>query len=137
MKCRSLWHSPAKAVRSNTSRPFGLVSSTSSIVKGWFGACRTAAFIRGSLLKIEAQARVRPVHRSELAGAGQGDVGRLHVPTAKADIGRVDVGHLDLPHDPAVGSDDRDVTRDQCRHGDIPRGLDGEAVEALKARQPA
>jgi hypothetical protein len=38
MKCRSLWHSPAKAVRSSTSRLPGLLTATSSIVSGWFGA---------------------------------------------------------------------------------------------------
>ena len=48
MKCRSLWHSPAKAVRSSTSRAFGFSSATSSMVSGWFGACRTAAFMAGS-----------------------------------------------------------------------------------------
>src|ERR1051325_9472635 len=48
MKCRSLWHSPAKAVRSNTSRGPGLFTDTSSMVSGWFGACSTAAFIGGS-----------------------------------------------------------------------------------------
>jgi hypothetical protein len=37
-KCRSLWHSPAKAVRNSTSRGPGLLIATSSIVIGWFGA---------------------------------------------------------------------------------------------------
>jgi hypothetical protein len=65
---------------------------------------------------IEAQAGLGPVHRSELAAAGQCDVGGLHAI--------------------AIRSDDRDVPGDQCRDGDIPGGLDGEAVEALKAGQP-
>src|SRR5580704_2037019 len=182
MKCRSLWHSPAKAVRSKTSRGPGLVSPTSSIVKGWFAVCRTAAFIGGlllegspissfprkresragrlrrwplgprfrgateslrgragrwSLLKIEAQAGLGPIHRSQLASTRESYVGGLHIPTAKADIGRVDIGHLDLAHDLAVGSDDRDVAGDQGRDGDIARGLDREAVKALEAGQSA
>src|SRR6478609_954786 len=45
MKCRSLWHRPAAAVRTRTSRRFGLAIATSSIVIGWRGAWRTAAFI--------------------------------------------------------------------------------------------
>src|SRR3954452_18181345 len=48
MKCKSLWHSPAKPVRNSTSRPCGLLIDTSSMVSGWFGACSTAAFIAGS-----------------------------------------------------------------------------------------
>src|SRR5580658_10091868 len=45
MKCRSLWHSPANAVRISTSRRFGLACCTSSMASGWFTSCRTAAFI--------------------------------------------------------------------------------------------
>ncbi len=45
MKCRSLWHSPAKAVRISTSRRFGFSMVTSSIVSGALAACNTAAFI--------------------------------------------------------------------------------------------
>src|SRR6266478_9913835 len=119
MKCRSLWQSPAKAVRSSTSRACGLVSATSSIVSGWFGACRTAAFIAVLLLEIEAQAGLGPIHRSQLADAGQGDVGGLHVPAAEADVGRIDIGHLDLAHDIAVGRDDRYLAGDQGRNRDI------------------
>src|SRR6516165_2148481 len=102
MKCRSLWHSPAKAVRNSTSRGPGLVSAISSIVKGCLGACRTAAFIGSSLLEIEAQARRRPGNRGKLTTGRKGYVGRLHVPAAKADVGWVDVRHLDLAHDAAV-----------------------------------
>src|SRR6516162_6451485 len=137
IKCRSLWHSPAKAVRSSTSRGPGLVSATSSIVKGWFAACRTAAFIRSSLLEIEAQAGLGPIHRGELAAGGKCDVSGLHVRAAKADVGRIDIRHLDLPHDPSVGRDDGDIAGDQGRHRDIARSLDGEAVKALKAGQTA
>src|SRR5438132_7162461 len=137
MKCRSLWQSPAKAVRSSTSRACGLVSATSSIVSGWFGACRTAAFIAVLLLEIEAQAGLGPIHRGELADAGQGDEGGLHVAAAKADVGRVDVRHFDLAYNIAGGRDDRDVAGDQGGNGDVARGLDGEAVEALKTGQPA
>src|SRR5205823_2081458 len=104
MKCRSLWHSPAKAVRNSTSRGPGLLTATSSIVIGWFAAWKTAAFIGASLLEIEAQAGLGPIHRGELAGTGQGDVGRLHIPAAKANVRRVDVRHLDLANDIAVGS---------------------------------
>ena len=88
-------------------------------------------------MEIEAEAGLRPVRRGQLAFAGQSDVSRLHVPAAKANVGRVDIGHFDLPHDIAIGSDDRDVSGDQGRDGDVARGLDREAVEALKARQPA
>src|SRR5215472_14180336 len=136
MKCRSLWHSPAKAVRSNTSRAFGFVSSTSSIVNGWFAACRTAALI-GSLLEVEAQAGLGPIHCGELAGAGQRDVGGFHVAPAKADISRIDVGHFDLPHDIAIGRNDRDVTGDHGRDGNIAGGLDGEAVKARETARCA
>src|SRR3984893_1751995 len=137
MKCKSLWQSPAKAVRSNTSRACGLVSATSSIVRGWLGAGRTPAFIGRLLLKIETEAGIGPIHRSQLADAGQGDVGGLHVPTAKADVCRVDIGDLDLTHDISVGSYDGNVAGDQGRNGDVARGLDSEAVKALKAGQPA
>src|SRR5690348_15897809 len=137
MKCKSLWHSPAKAVRSSTSRGSGLVSPTSSIVSGWFAACSTAAFIAVSLLEIEAQAGLRPLRHGQLADAGEGDVGGLHVRAAKADVGRVDVRHLDLAHDIAVRRDDRDVPGDQGGDGDVARGLDREAVEALKTGQAA
>ena len=49
MKCRSLWHRPAAAVRTSTSWPLGFSICTSSIVKGALAACKTAAFI-GCLL---------------------------------------------------------------------------------------
>src|SRR3984893_8049429 len=137
MKCKSLWQSPAKAVRSNTSRACGLVSATSSIVRGWLGAGRTPAFLGRFTLEIETEAGLGPIHRSQLADAGQGDVGGLHVPTAKADVGRIDIGHLDLTHDISVGSYDGNVAGDKGSNGDVARGLDGEAVEALKAGQPA
>src|SRR6266852_1079468 len=138
MKCRSLWHSPAKAVRNSTSRLPGLVSATSSIVRGWFGAWRTAAFI-GSLLghEIEPQTGLGPIHCGELTVGGKRNIGRLQVAAAKADVGRVDIRHLDLPHDPAVGRDDGDVASNQGRDGDVAGGLHSKAVEALKARQPA
>src|SRR5882724_8291606 len=41
--------------------------------------------------KIKPQAGIRPIHHGELTRAGKGEVGRLHVAPAKADIGRVDV----------------------------------------------
>src|SRR4051812_45364177 len=50
MKCRSLWHRPAKLVRTRTSRRFGLAMLTSSMVNGWCAACRIAAlmaYLRG------------------------------------------------------------------------------------------
>src|SRR6187431_3626845 len=45
MKCRSLWHRPAAAVRTRTSRRRGFSMTMSSIVIGWRGAWRTAAFM--------------------------------------------------------------------------------------------
>src|SRR5215472_1175109 len=112
MKCRSLWHSPAKAVRSSTSRGPGLLIATSSIVSGWFAAWNTAAFI-GPLLslsshEVEAQARLRPVRRRQPPGGGEGYISGLHVGAAEADVGRVDIRHRDLADEPAVRGDDRD-----------------------------
>src|SRR5258708_26112787 len=86
-----------------------------------------------SFLEIEAQAGLGPIHRGQLADAGKGDVGGLHIPASKANVGRVDVGHFDLANDVAVGRDDGDVPGDQCRDGDIARALDRETVEALEA----
>jgi hypothetical protein len=40
--------SPAKAVRSSTSRPVGFSSVTSSIVSASFGACKTAALMEAT-----------------------------------------------------------------------------------------
>ena len=72
MKCRSEWHSPAKAVRNSTSRLFGFSSATSSMVSGWFGACRTAAFILTSLVReTDANLPRRAGHAAfEVAGYG-------------------------------------------------------------------
>src|SRR5678816_4719965 len=53
MKCRSLWHRPAAAVRTRTSRRRGFSMTTSSIVIGWWGACRTAAFMVMSLVEVD------------------------------------------------------------------------------------
>ena len=50
MTCRSLWHMPLAAVRTNTSRPFGLLMSISSITSGVLISLNTAAFMGFSLL---------------------------------------------------------------------------------------
>src|SRR3954454_18543047 len=62
MKCRSEWHSPAKAVRTSTSRARGFCRVTSSIVSGSFAACRTAAFMGCPLL-------LRPRHCHRATGS--------------------------------------------------------------------
>ena len=62
MKCRSEWHSPAKAVRISTSRGPGLLISTSSMTSGLFTSCSTAAFMVG-LLAVSSGARLPRRHR--------------------------------------------------------------------------
>src|SRR6185312_7831359 len=43
--CKSLWHTPVATVRTSTSRPAGLSTSTASIVSGSKTLRKTAAFI--------------------------------------------------------------------------------------------
>src|SRR6185436_11945931 len=52
---------------------------------------------------VELEARGRPLHDAELALVRQCDPGGAHVRPAEADVGRVDVRHLDLAHDRALG----------------------------------
>src|SRR5690242_17001265 len=61
------------------------------------GICIAIAGARSRLChEIEPQPRFRPFHRGELPRCRQGDIGGLQVRAAEADIGRVDVRHLDL-----------------------------------------
>ena len=111
------------AGRCGTARKGGAQQHLSALRLGrptLFDRQRLVRSVRGQQLSSEYHSwkfRRRPGSGQSIAAswldAGEGDVGGLHVVPAKADIGRIDVGHLDLPHDPAVGSDDRDVARDQ------------------------
>src|SRR5438876_770821 len=87
--------------------------------------------------EVEFEAGLGPCHRAEAAGRRQRDIGGLHVRPTEADVGRVDIGHLDLAHDLPRGRDDGDVAGYQGRDADITAGLDREAVEALEAGETA
>src|SRR5919106_3203870 len=60
--CRSLWQTPVAAVRTSTSRPHGLSTSTDSMVSGWCTFRKTAA-----LISIGLPVRLARVHREDLA----------------------------------------------------------------------
>ena len=121
---------PAKA---GTQGPPSSYSAT--LGPAFAGATVEFLLEEGSLLEIEAQAEFGPIHRSELAGPGQCNVRRFHVTAAKTDVGRVDVRHLDLAHDIAIRSNDRDVPGNQCRnreHGGLYYALpDGSKIVEL------
>src|SRR5665213_3897331 len=95
MKCRSEWHNPAYAVRSRISRRFGFSISTSSMVRGWWGAWKTAAFMlvpSGRQGSVAAVGRVRKYYvRVDRRGGGNllmvSTPGGWREPSAGADRG--------------------------------------------------
>src|SRR5580692_10506787 len=101
------------------------------------GTSRARLRLRGlpSGNEIEPQPGLGPFHRGELTRRGQRDVGGAQVGAAKADIGWVDIRHLDLAHHLTHRRNHRDVAGDQGRDADIAGRLDRQTVEALEPRQ--
>src|SRR5689334_8713732 len=92
---------------------------------------------RASLVqKIKRQAGPWPIHRYQLALAGQGNVGGLQFRSAKSDIGGDTIAGWHLFDQRAVWRDHGNAARHQRRDADIAASFHRERVEHLVTAQP-
>ena len=87
--------------------------------------------------QIQAQSRLIPLQRAQATRCRKRYVGGAHVGAAEADVGGEFVRHGNLPHDLAVGGNDRNAAGMQRGDGDIAAGFDRQTVEPLETRSPA
>src|ERR1700722_7507032 len=97
---------------------------------------KIAICCRGSLVqKIQRQARPRPVHRDQLALAGQRDIGGLQLGPAEDEVGGDTVASRHLFDDTDIRGDHRNAARDQGRHADVAGSFHRKRIEHLVAAE--
>src|SRR5258706_11003690 len=96
-----------------------------------FACARNDGTLSSLVEKIQRETRPRPVHRDQLAFAGQCDVGGLQVGPAEGDIGGDAVAGRHLLDDAAIRCDHRNAARNQRGHADIAGSFHRERIEHL------
>src|SRR5712691_4187466 len=131
---RPLWQTPVATVRTSTSRPHGLSTSTSSIVSGSWTLRKTAAFmvltrrlagVHRQHLPRDAARHVAAEEHGGVDDVVRGDeaLERVALDHRLAHLVHRDAAHLRLPGDDAVDAVALHRTRRHAVHANLGREL--------------